>query len=183
MYQRWLICSRLSKDIASYQQLGYNSRNLSWSHEPKQQSSLIGREQREKVRGKPSHIMWIMRGSLLLVQIISCLARGSRLLLKPNWLMRGCMSCTQFQQISLTSGCFLQGGELGDKWKDWSAVPNRLQPGRTRKVDITKPPLFGRFLTQLNNLCRPMSAWPGGKCQGIPLGTPVTFTAEVFLLP
>ena len=24
-----------------------------------------------------------------------------------------------------------------------------------------------------------MTEWPDGKCQGIPLGTPVTFTAEV----
>ena len=28
-----------------------------------------------------------------------------------------------------------QGGKFGDKWKDWTAVPHRLQPGRTRKVD------------------------------------------------
>ena len=28
-----------------------------------------------------------------------------------------------------------QGGKFGDKWKDWTTVPNRLQPGRTRKVD------------------------------------------------
>ena len=55
------------------------------------------------------------------------------------------------------------------------------QGGPERSISLNH--LFGRFLTQLNNLCRPMSAWPGGKCQGIPLGTPVTFTAEVFLMP
>ena len=27
-----------------------------------------------------------------------------------------------------------QGGKPGDKWKDWTSVPNRLQPGRSRKV-------------------------------------------------
>jgi len=38
-----------------------------------------------------------------------------------------------------------------------------------------------QFLTDCNQGGpeRPMSEWPGGKCQGIPLGTPVTFTAEV----
>ena len=72
------------KDIASYQQLGYNLRNLSWLPELKQQSSLIGREQRGKERGNSGHNMWIRRRSLWLVQIISCLARRSRLLLEPQ---------------------------------------------------------------------------------------------------
>ena len=82
--------------------------------ESKQQSFLIGPEQREKEKGKPGHNTWIMRGSFWLVQIISCSVRGSRLLLEdqntdctliPNPIdLRGWVSCTQFQENSLTSG-------------------------------------------------------------------------------
>ena len=82
--------------------------------ESKQQSFLIGPEQKEKEKGKPGHNTLIMRGSFWLVQIISCSVRGSRLLLEdqntdctliPNPIdLRGWVSCTQFQQNSLTSG-------------------------------------------------------------------------------
>ena len=113
----WVILSiaiYLYKDIAGYIQLGYNSRNISWLSELKQQSFLIGREQRETERGKPGHNTWIMKGSFWLVQIISCLVRGSRRLLEaqntdctliPNPIdLRGWVSCTQFQWNSLISG-------------------------------------------------------------------------------
>ena len=61
---------------------------------------------------------------------------------------------------------------------------NQGGPERSKKHKITN-----HLLGLAHDFCviilieppRPMSEWPGGKCQGIPLGTPVTFTAEVYL--